>query len=318
MPQCWVIGDAAVDLIPEGDKYLRCPGGTGANTAVALSKLGIDCAFITKLGNDPLAAFLTDKLNCENVNTQHISYSEHCKTSLIIVSIDDSGERDFTFMVKPSADSQLENSDIPVFEKDDWVCVSAFMLARRASRDATLVAMKQAKNAGACICVDANMRIDMWDEPSLLVPKTMEALKLADIAKMSDDELLLLTNADSVEEGVEKAKEWPATIKIITLADKGAILLTEDSKFHIAGYDVPVIDMTGAGDAFFAAFVSKLMPLKSWSADQLIAAVQFSNACGALVVGKKGAMSALPSSATVRKFMLEKGKNVELEEQDIG
>ena len=58
MPQCWVIGDAAVDLIPEGDKYLKFPGGTGANIAVALSKLGVKSALITKLGNDPLAEFL--------------------------------------------------------------------------------------------------------------------------------------------------------------------------------------------------------------------------------------------------------------------
>ena len=306
MPQCWVIGDAAVDLMPEGNKYLKCPGGTGANIAVALSRLGINSSLITKLGNDPLAAFLTDILERENVNTQHVSFSERYKTSLIIVSIDDSGERDFTFMVKPSADSQLENSDIPAFERGDWLCVSAFIFAQHSSREAAFFAIKQAKKAGSLVCVDANMRIDMWDDKSLLVPKTLEALEIADIAKMSEDELLLLTNADSVGEGIRKIKQWPAKIKIITLADKGAILLTEQSEFHVEGYNAPVIDMTGAGDAFFAALISKLMPLESWTDDQLIEAVEFSNACGALVVGKKGAMSALPDLGTVNEFMLEK------------
>jgi fructokinase len=312
MPQCWVIGDAAVDLIPEGNKYLKCPGGTGANIAVALSKLGVRSALVTKLGNDPLAAFLTDTLQREKVSTQYVSFSERYKTSLIIVSIDGSGERDFTFMVKPSADSQLKNSDIPAFERGDWLCVSAFILAQHSSREATFFAIKQAKKAGSLVCVDANMRIDMWDDKSLLVPKTLEALKTADIAKMSEDELLLITNTGSIGEGVKEVKQWPAKIKIITLAEKGAILLTEQSEFHIEGYNVPVVDMTGAGDAFIAALISKLMPLAIWTDDQLIGAIEFSNACGALVIGKKGAMSALPDLGTVNKFMAEKSQNVDI------
>lgn len=306
MPQCWVIGDAAVDLIPEGDKYLKLPGGTGANVAVALSRLGVRSALVTKLGNDPLAAFLADILERENVNTQHVYFSERHKTGLIIVSVNSTGERHFTHMVKPSADSQMKNSDMPVFERDDWLCVSAFILAQRASREATFFAMQQAKMAGSLVCVDANIRVDMWDDESLLIPKTLEALKIADIAKMSEDELLHLTNTDCIGEGISEIRQWPAKIKIVTRAEKGAVILTEQSEFHVEGYDVPAVDMTGAGDAFIAAFVSKLMPLATWTDDQLIEAIEFANACGALVVEQKGAMSALPDLDTVSKFMLEK------------
>lgn len=307
MPQCWVIGDAAIDLMPDGDRFLKCPGGTGANVAVALSRLGVDCALVTKLGDDPLATFLTSILEREQVNTEYVSVSERCKTSMIVISIDDLGERDFTFMVKPSADSQLESSDIPSFQPDDWLCITCFILAQQSSREATFFAIKQAKEAGAFICVDANMRIDMWDDKSLLVPKTLEALKVADIAKMSEDELLLLTNTESIDEGIEKIKHWPAKIKVITRAEKGAILLTRRSDFHVAGYSTLVVDMTGAGDAFFAALVSKLISSRDWGDDQLIEAIEFSNACGALVVGEMGAMSALPDWDTVNSFMLEKG-----------
>ncbi len=314
MPKCWVLGDAAVDLIPDGDKYLKLPGGTGANVAVALSRLGISSALITKLGDDPLAAFLTDKLEREKVNTQHVSFSERYKTSLILVSIDGAGERDFTFMVKPSADSQLNTSDIPAFERGDWLCVSAFICAQPLSREAAFFAIEQAKMAGSLVCVDANMRIEMWDDQSLLVPKTLEALKLADIAKMSEDELLALTNTGSIKEGIERVKQWPARIKIITLAEKGAVFVTEQSEFYIDGYNVPVVDMTGAGDAFIAALISKLMPLDSWTDDQVIEAIKFSNACGALVVGKMGAMSALPDLGTVNRFMVETSQNVDVKQ----
>ena len=82
--------------------------------------------------------------------------------------------------------------------------------------------------------------------------------------------------------------------------------MTEQSEFQIEGYDVPVVDMTGAGDAFFAAFISKLVPSESWSDAQLIEAIEFANACGALVVGKKGAMSSLPDLDTANKFIREK------------
>jgi len=313
MSQCWVIGDAAVDLIPEGNKYLKLPGGTGANVAVALSRLGVKSALVTKLGNDPLAAFLTDILEREKVNTQHVYFSDRHKTGLIIVSVNSSGERHFTHMVKPSADSQMKNSDMPAFERDDWLCVSAFIFAQRPSREASFFAIKQAKMAGSLVCVDANIRVDMWDDELLLVPTTLEALQTADIAKMSEDELLILTNTDSIGEGIKIVKQWPAKIKIITLAEKGAILLTEQSEFHIEGYNVPVVDMTGAGDAFIAALISKLMPLESWTDDQLIEAVQFSNACGALVVEKRGAMSALPDLSTVNRFMVGKSQNVDIE-----
>ena len=306
MPQCWVIGDAAVDLIPEGNKYLKLPGGTGANVAVALSRLGVKSALVTKLGNDPLAPFLADILEREKVDTQHVYFSQRHKTGLIIVSVSKTGERHFSHMVKPSADSQMSNSDMPAFERGDWLCVSAFIFAQRASRDAAFFAMQQAKMAGSVVCVDANIRVDMWDDESLLIPRTLEALKTADIAKMSEDELILLSGTESIEEGIKEAKQWPAKIKIITRAGKGAVLLTEQSEFHVEGYDVPVADMTGAGDAFIAAFVSKLMPLEKWTDDQLIEAIEFSNACGALVVGKMGAMSALPDLGTVNKFMLEK------------
>ncbi len=216
-------------------------------------------------------------------------------------------------MVKPSADSQMKNSDMPAFERDDWLCVSAFIFAQRPSREASFFAIKQAKMAGSLVCVDANIRVDMWDDELLLVPTTLEALQTADIAKMSEDELLILTNTDSIGEGIKIVKQWPAKIKIITLAEKGAILLTEQSEFHIEGYNVPVVDMTGAGDAFIAALISKLMPLESWTDDQLIEAVQFSNACGALVVEKRGAMSALPDLSTVNRFMVGKSQNVDIE-----
>ncbi len=308
MPLCWVIGDAAVDVISDGTSSEELPGGTGANIAVALSRLGAESALITKLGNDPYAALLTATLEQEDVDTSHVVLGYGHQTGLVRVSVAESGEREFTFMETPSADSHLASAEIPSFKKGDWLCVSCFMLSQPSSREATLFAIEQAKSAGARVCVDANMRIDRWDDPALMVPTTLEALKLADIAKMSDDELRLLTGENSIREGIEKIRFWPSELKIVTRAEKGAMLLTGQSEFSVEGYDVPVVDMTGAGDAFVAAFISRLMPLERWADEDLVAAIKFANACGALVVGKKGAMSALPDSKTANKFVNEKSR----------
>ena len=310
MPNCWVIGDAAVDLLPDGDHYIKCPGGTGANIAVALARLGIDNYFVSKLGDDPLASFLIDTFEREKVKTEYVSRSLNCKTSLIIVSLDGDGERSFTFMVRPSADSQLASEDFPRFEEGDWVCVSAFILAREPSRTSTLNALNQAKAAGCVVCVDANMRADVWDEKSSLVPKTVEALQIADVVKVSEDEMLFLTNTHTIKEGIDAIKRWTAKIKIVTRAQKGAILLTEQAEHYIDGYRATVIDTTGAGDAFFAAFISQLIWSKNWSDDTLVTAAKFSNACGALVVQQKGAMSALPYSGAAQNFIVGKKEHV--------
>ena len=239
-----------MDLLPDGEHYIQCPGGTGA----IFGRLGgLDGElFCSKLGDDP-CFFLIDPRKRE-VKTEYVSRSLNCKTSLIIVSLDRDGERSFTFMVRPSADSQLASEDFPRFEEGDWVCVSAFILAREPSRTSTLNALNQAKAAGCIVCVDANMRADVWDETSSLVPKTVKALQIADVVKVSEEEMLVLTNTDTIKDGIDAIKRWPAKIKIVTRAEKGAILLTEQADHYIDGYRATVVDTTGAGDAFLQLY----------------------------------------------------------------
>ncbi len=145
---------------------------------------------------------------------------------------------------------------------------------------------------------------------SSLVPKTVEALQIADVVKVSEEEMLVLTNTDTIKDGIDAIKRWPAKIKIVTRAEKGVILLTEQAEHYIDGYRATVVDTTGAGDALFAAFISQIIWSENWSDDTLLTAAEFSNACGALVVQKKGAMSALPDSDTAQNFIVGKKENV--------
>lgn len=302
----WVTGDAVVDLIPDSESsYLKCPGGAPANVAVAIARLGGDAAFIGRVGQDPLGRFMQQTLKQEQVDTQMMILDEAQRTSTVIVDLDDSGERSFTFMVKPSADQFLETSDLPTFTQGQWLHVCSIALANEPSRSSTLEAMRQIKAAGGYVSFDPNLREEVWANPEELKPIVREAIALADVVKFSDDELLFLTGSDTLEQGVEALKPFKNTLVLITQGAKGALVLFEKTQQLIASQAVSPVDTTGAGDAFVGGLLAKLSQYNDWQQLEVIkSAVKWANGCGALATTQKGAMTALPSYQALEEYIL--------------
>ena len=241
----WVTGDAVVDLIPDSESsYLKCPGGAPANVAVAIARLDGDAAFVGRVGQDPLGRFMQQTLKQEQVDTQMMILDEAQRTSTVIVDLDDSGERSFTFMVKPSADQFLETSDLPTFTQGQWLHVCSIALANEPSRSSTLEAMRQIKAAGGYVSFDPNLREEVWANPEELKPVVREAITLADVVKFSDDELLFLTGSDTLEQGVEALKPFKNTLALITQGAKGALVLFEKTQQLIASQAVSPVDLS--------------------------------------------------------------------------
>ncbi|ARC92492.1 aminoimidazole riboside kinase [Vibrio coralliilyticus] len=301
----WVTGDAVVDLIPDSESsYLKCPGGAPANVAVAIARLGGDAAFIGRVGHDPLGRFMQQTLKQEQVDTQMMILDEAQRTSTVIVDLDDSGERSFTFMVKPSADQFLETSDLPTFTQGQWLHVCSIALANEPSRSSTLEAMRQIKAAGGYVSFDPNLREEVWANPEELKPIVREAIALADVVKFSDDELLFLTGSDTLEQGVEALKPFKNTLVLITQGAKGALVLFEKTQQLIASQAVSPVDTTGAGDAFVGGLLAKLSQYNDWQQLEVIkSAVKWANGCGALATTQKGAMTALPSYQALEEYI---------------
>ncbi|MCG9678630.1 aminoimidazole riboside kinase [Vibrio sp. Isolate24] len=301
----WVTGDAVVDLIPDSESsYLKCPGGAPANVAVAIARLGGDAAFVGRVGQDPLGRFMQQTLKQEQVDTQMMILDEAQRTSTVIVDLDDSGERSFTFMVKPSADQFLESSDLPTFTQDQWLHVCSIALANEPSRSSTLEAMRQIKAAGGYVSFDPNLREEVWVNPEELKPIVREAIALADVVKFSDDELLFLTGSDTLEQGVEALKPFKNTLVLITQGAKGALVLFEKTQQLIASQAVSPVDTTGAGDAFVGGLLAKLSQYNDWQQLEVIkSAVKWANGCGALATTQKGAMTALPSYQALEEYI---------------
>ncbi|HDX9011180.1 TPA: aminoimidazole riboside kinase, partial [Aeromonas dhakensis] len=193
----WVMGDAVVDLIPEGEQhYLRCPGGAPANVAVGVARLGGESAFIGRVGADPFGRFMANTLASEGVDTRHLIQDPVHRTSTVLVELDAEGERSFTFMVRPSADQFLTPVDLPVFQAGQWLLTCSIAIANEPVRGSCLQAMAAIKAAGGRVCFDPNLRPEVWGNPAEMLPVVREAIAQADVVKLSLEELQLLSGLD--------------------------------------------------------------------------------------------------------------------------
>ena len=182
MNTVWVLGDAVVDLLPDGEQhYLRCPGGAPANVSVAIARLGGKSAFIGRVGNDPLGRFLKTTLQQEQVNTDFMHLDDQHRTSTVIVDLDPTGERTFTFMVNPSADQFLQQADLPHFSASEWLHFCSIALINQPSRNTTQQAAQQIKQAGGFVSFDPNLRPSLWPSQQQMID---EVNKMAELGTM--------------------------------------------------------------------------------------------------------------------------------------
>ncbi|MBD1559022.1 aminoimidazole riboside kinase [Vibrio sp. S9_S30] len=305
MNKVWVTGDAVVDLIPDTDStYLKCPGGAPANVAVAIARLGGHSAFFGRVGDDPFGRFLKQTLSKENVDNRLIKMDEDQRTSTVVVELDDSGERTFTFMVRPSADQYTQPEDIPNFQSGEWLHICSIALANEPARTTTLLAMQRIKEAGGYISFDPNLRHEVWANQEDIVPTVMKAIELADVVKFSDDELFYLTNTHSINEGLSSLEHLNLPLILVTQGAKGALIVHEKAQTLITGKVVSPVDTTGAGDAFVGGLLTYLAQSQDWNKiDNVIQAVNWANGCGALATTQKGAMTALPTIEALSAFI---------------
>ncbi len=305
MNTVWVTGDAVVDLIPDGENhYLKCPGGAPANVAVAIARLGGQSAFFGRVGNDPLGRFMNQTLSQEQVDSRYLILDNDQRTSTVVVDLDDSGERSFTFMVKPSADQFLQTSDIPNFKQGDWLHVCSIALANEPSRSSTFEAIERIKKAGGSFSFDPNLRPEVWQKPQEMIATVMHAVANADVVKFSEEELTLLTQTDSIEQGLNAIKALEIPLVIITQGAKGALVVTKESQTLVSGKVVKPVDTTGAGDAFVGGLLYQLSQTPDWQkAENVALAVECAHGCGALATTQKGAMTALPNQQALKAFL---------------
>ncbi|EIM2939195.1 TPA: aminoimidazole riboside kinase [Escherichia coli] len=293
----WVLGDAVVDLLPESDgRLLPCPGGAPANVAVGIARLGGTSGFIGRVGDDPFGALMQRTLLTEGVDITYLKQDEWHRTSTVLVDLNDQGERSFTFMVRSSADLFLETTDLPCWRHGEWLHLCSIALSAEPSRTSAFTAMTAIRHAGGFVSFDPNIREDLWQDEHLLRLCLRQALQLADVVKLSEEEWRLISGKTQNDRDIcALAKEYEIAMLLVTKGAEGVVVCYRGQVHHFAGMSVNCVDSTGAGDAFVAGLLTGLSSTGlSTDEREMRRIIDLAQRCGALAVTAKGAMTALP------------------------
>lgn len=301
------LGEILIDYTPMPSSqtgmmvFEQNPGGAPANVLACASKLGQHTAFLGKVGNDMQGIFLKKILDKAHIETRGLIIDDEFFTTLAFVSLDEKGERNFAFARKPGADTQLriEEVNLNLIENSHIFHFGSLSLTDNPAREATHFAVNHAKKSGVIISYDPNYRPLLWKSKEDAALKLTSVLKYVDVIKLSDEEVLLVTGENDYKKAAEFLFKKGISIAAFTLGKKGAFVATKEGYAEVLANKVTAIDTTGAGDAFWGAFLyclgkSKKRP-EEISLSEATTFTKFANAAAGICVQRRGAIPAMPS-----------------------
>ncbi len=303
------IGEALIDFIPnekgrrlkEVENFKQVAGGAPANVCGAVSKLGGQSVFLTKLGDDAFGDVIVDELNKSNIDTRYILRTKDYDTSLAFVSLRLDGNRDFKFYRRTAADLQFKPEDIDLAALVDvgFIHFCSVSLVDSPMKKAHLQLIDYANEKGIKISFDPNLRLSLWDDEEALKKTVLEFLPYAHCIKISDEELTFITGYTDIHDALPLFFKDKCEYLLYTKGKDGVTLYTKDNReISVNGLVVNAVDTTGAGDSFIGAFLFKLLnddvnQLLSLSDETLCEYLAFANAYAALTTTKEGALAAM-------------------------
>ncbi|XP_068317489.1 probable fructokinase-1 [Pyrus communis] len=312
-------GEMLIDFVPtesgvslaEAPGFLKAPGGAPANVAIAVARLGGKAAFVGKLGDDEFGHMLAGILKQYGVTGDGISFDQGARTALAFVTLRADGEREFMFYRNPSADMLLKPDElnIELIKSAKVFHYGSISLIVEPCRSAHLKAMEVAKEAGALLSYDPNLRELLWPSREEAKKQIMSIWDKADLIKVSDVELEFLTGNPNIDDA-NAMTLWRDSLKLllVTLGEKGCRYYTKNFRGVVESFEVKAVDTTGAGDSFVGALLAKIVDDHSILEDEkrLREVLKFANACGAITTTKKGAIPALPTESEALTLFKEK------------
>ena len=301
------VGEMLIDFVcvdtnaglSNGINFIKKPGGAPANVAACIGKLGGTSAIVAAIGNDPFGAYLKNEVAHYHVNTDFVETVD-IPTTLAFVSLADDGEREFAF--NRGADEHLTLSDIAMATLLDNAILhlgsATALMGGELTKSYKKIAIA-AKTNGNVICFDPNYRVDLWrGKIDLFRQSCEEYFQLADIVKVSDEELVLLAQSSTLENGCQFLHDKGIKIVMVTLGSKGCFVSHGKTQYLVPAYEINAVDTTGAGDSFIGAILYKMSNHSQGTdfyASQLREFVEFAERVSGLVCSKIGAMTALPT-----------------------
>jgi len=310
------LGELLIDFtavkLTKSDKCLfeRNAGGAPANVAVQLSRLGTSSGFIGKVGNDSFGRFLTRTLSQNNVSTEGVILDDDALTTLAFVQLDEFGERTFSFYRKPGADTQLHFSELnmELIGKCKVLHFGSLSFTHEPAKSTVLGVLEYARAKGIVISYDPNWRPHLWGSVQEGIAGMRLGLKYCNILKLSEEELILVTGCEDIEEGIESLIAQQIKIALVTLGSKGSVVALPNAIRYVPPYTVEAVDTTGAGDSYLGAFLHRLLSsrktIDELSIDEVAEWGRFANVAGALCASRIGSISSLPTLDEIEKCLL--------------
>ena len=320
------VGRAAVDLYGEQigsrledmltfNKYM---GGSPANTAVGVARLGLKPAMLTRVGDEHNGRFVREFLAAEGVDVSHVVTDPKKLTALVFLGIRDRDTFPLVFYRDNCADMAIAQSDFDAafIGSANTLLISGTHLSQPQPYETCRAAMRMAKQQGTRVALDIDYRPVLWGltSPGMgeqrFVPSDQVSAHLQTvipecdllvgteeeihIAGGSTDTLTALQKLRSLTQGTIVVKRGPMGCVVFDGAIPGDI----EAGIMGPGFPVEVFNILGAGDAFMAGFLS------GWLRDEDLArCCTYANACGALVVSRHGCAPAMPSWEELQYFL---------------
>lgn len=311
------LGELLIDFTQNGTSaqgnnlFEACPGGAPCNVLAMLRKLGKSCAFVGKVGNDMFGKLLKEVITDAGINADALVMDDKIPTTLAFVQTFANGDRDFSFYRKPGADMMLTADELPL----DTIAnarifhFGTLSMTHEGVRKATEKAVATAKEGGALISFDPNLRPPLWEDLEDAKEAIAWGLGQCDILKIADNELEFMTGETDFCKGAAILHQKYPNIKILNVT-AGA-----DGSYSFYGEEAPVfvpscklggvIETTGAGDTFCASVLNFVLEngvamLTKQDRENML---KFANTAAYIVTTRKGAIRAMPEKEQVLELL---------------
>ena len=310
------LGELLIDFTengvsPQGNPLLEAnPGGAPCNVLAMLAKLGKRAAFIGKVGKDMFGRQLRKAAQDAGICMDYLLEDEHIHTTLAFVKTFPNGDRDFSFYRDPGADMMLRMDELPrdALRNTRIFHFGTLSMTHPEVRAATRMAVALAKEAGAWITFDPNLRPPLWKNLDEAKEQIAWGMSQCDILKISDNELEFMTGETDFDRGAAILKNRYPNIRLlnVTAGPNGSIAYYCGKRVSVPGFCLGgTIETTGAGDTFCACVLNFVLDngLADLTESQLTDMLRFANAAAYLITTKKGALRVMPTKEDIERIL---------------
>lgn len=299
------LGELLVDFTPyrgvesENPVFEENPGGAPCNVLAMLARCGRKTAFIGKVGQDAFGLRLKKTIEAAGICSDGLVLDPDCCTTLAFVHLDKDGDRSFSFVRKPGADTLLRPEEVP----EELLQTKIFhfgtlSMTDEPSRSATRWAVDRAWEKGCLISFDPNYRPPLWRTQTQARMEMLWGIANCDVLKISDDEIRFLTGRPDAIWGAEELRaHGRARLVLLTCGKEGSHALWKGKWYSAGAFPVHTVDTTGAGDVFMGSILHRLLDtgLEGLSGSAVEEMLSFANAAAAIVTTRRGAIRSVPS-----------------------